>query len=481
MTAPAPPLRLLHIAAGFRPFRRGGLIAYVEDLMAEQVARGHDVTYLCAGRQWPGVPGPRVKRWRNGRVPVIEVVNSPLYDHGHQPALEVTEPRVEAIVARAVREVRPDAVHVHELAGLPSSVLDVVRDAGVPVVFTLQDYFPLCPAFKLSGRRCMERDVGADCVATVAGDGRDPALLYDATVRHALHWRPPFTLLGHERRARLVGPLGRAASAPIRRRGRREDGDAATYGRRRALNVERLSRVDRLIAMSHRVAEIYAVLGVAPERIRTMQLTLAHIEKLRPRVRTAAADGGPVTFATLGGGESPEKGSRVLLGAVRRLSETVDAGSFRVLLFGWPDAETAAAARDLPAIEVRKPFAPQDLDRMLDEVDVGIMPSTWEEAYGYAGVEFLAKGIPVIANAIGGMVDYVRDGETGWLNRGLSADGLAAIMAGIVERPAQVAELNARIRAHRDAIVLPMARHADRMDDVYRELVSARSAAPAPS
>ena len=28
----------------------------------------------------------------------------------------------------------------------------------------------------------------------------------------------------------------------------------------------------------------------------------------------------------------------------------------------------------------------------------------WEEAYGYAGLEFLAKGIPVIANAIGGSV-----------------------------------------------------------------------------
>ena len=54
-----------------------------------------------------------------------------------------------------------------------------------------------------------------------------------------------------------------------------------------------------------------------------------------------------------------------------------------------------------------EPFAPAELDAILDEVDVGLMPSVWEEAYGYAGVEFLAKGIPVIANAIGGMPDYV--------------------------------------------------------------------------
>ncbi len=111
---------------------------------------------------------------------------------------------------------------------------------------------------------------------------------------------------------------------------------------------------------------------------------------------------------------------------------------------------------------------------VLDDVDVGIMPSVWEEAYGYAGVEFLAKGIPVIANAIGGMPDYTRDGETGWLNRSCSADELARIMHGVVERPEQVAELNAKLRAARDSIVKPLARHGDEMDALYGEAVAAR-------
>ena len=84
------------------------------------------------------------------------------------------------------------------------------------------------------------------------------------------------------------------------------------------------------------------------------------------------------------------------------------------------------------------------------------MPSVWEEAYGYAGVEFLAKGIPVIANAIGGMPDYTREGETGWLNRSCSAEELARIIAGIVDRPEQVVELNERLIATRDSVVKPM-------------------------
>jgi glycosyltransferase involved in cell wall biosynthesis len=87
------------------------------------------------------------------------------------------------------------------------------------------------------------------------------------------------------------------------------------------------------------------------------------------------------------------------------------------------------------------------------------------------GVEFLAKGIPVIGNARGGIVEYTRDGETGWVNRDASAAGLAAIMAEIIERPEQVPELNARIRADRDRIVKPFERHVDEIEQLYREVV----------
>jgi glycosyltransferase involved in cell wall biosynthesis len=88
------------------------------------------------------------------------------------------------------------------------------------------------------------------------------------------------------------------------------------------------------------------------------------------------------------------------------------------------------------------------------------------------GPEFLAKGIPVIANAMGGMPEYTRDGETGWLNQSCSAAELARIMREVVERPEQVAELNVRILAARGTIIKPMARHGNEMDEVYRELVS---------
>ena len=458
-------MRVLHVGSGFRPLRMGGLVAYIEELLDEQVRRGDEVAYFFSGRYYPRLGGPRLKRWTRDRVTMLEVVNSPLYDHGRQPELELNEPHIEHLFGRAIREIGPDIVHFHELAGLPFSTLDVAREAGVPSVMTLADYFPLCSTFKLldsEGRVCLRREIGADCVATVASDPRPPGLLHERSVWHELNTRRPLRRLPHG----VARPLARWAGSRV---GSPPPAGPEAFQRRREVNVERLNRADRLIAMSERVAEIYSLLGVDRTRMSTIQLTLTRIERLRPRRRKCSH---PLTFATIAGLSSKAKGSRLLVDAARLLSDSVPAGSFRLIVLGGVDPAVASDVEQLEEIEVgaHGPFPDSQLDALLDDVDVGVISSIWEEAYGFVGLECLAKGIPVIANAIGGMPEYTRDGETGWLNRSCSADEMARIMRGIVERPAQVTQLNEKILANRSDIIKPMARHGDEIDGVYRGL-----------
>jgi glycosyltransferase involved in cell wall biosynthesis len=457
-------MRVLHVGSGTRPLRRGGLVAYIEELMAEQVRRGDEVTYFFAGRYFRFPARPLLRRWGRDGVAMSEVINSPLYDHGRQPELELGEPRIERLFKRICDEVSPDVVHFHELAGLPSSLLDLAR-RDAPTVVTLADYFPLCPAFKLldsEGRVCLRREVGADCVATVATDTRDPGLLYEGTARHELFRRRVLRRLPNDRKVELSRKVGASVKAPA-------PASPAAFQSRRDVNVERLNRANRLIAMSERVAEIYSLLGVKRARMSTIHLTLTRIERLTPRRKTFD---GPVRFATVAGLSSQAKGSRLLVDAIRLLSEAVPAGSFTLLALGPVDGAVAAEVDELAPIEVGAPgpFSARELDSLLDQVDVGIVPSVWEEAYGFVGPEFLAKGIPVIANAIGGMPDFARDGETGWLNRSCSAPELARIMGDIVEHPKNAMRLHERILAARGSLIKPMARHGEEIDAVYREL-----------
>jgi glycosyltransferase involved in cell wall biosynthesis len=466
-------MRILHVGSGFRPWRRGGLTAYTQDLMGRQVRDGHEVSYFFSGRQYPFARAPHLRGWVGNGADMFELINSPLIDHGRQPELEVSAPVVEQLFEGVLREWRPEVIHVQELAGLPSSLLELARDAELPVVVTLQDYFPLCPTFKLvdsAGRVCLRREIGADCVATVAGEPQPPGLMIEATVGFHLNQRLPGRVLGSRRGPLIRTVARRVAAFELRRRGyERVAASADAYQRRRDLGVERLGRAEVLIAMSERVAEIYAELGVDPERLRVMQLTLAHIEKLNPRPPRTA--GRPLTFGTLAGFESVAKGGRLLIAALRALADSAAAGCYRLLVFGHIHPELAALAADVPAIEIRGPYVPEEQDTLLDEVDVGLVPSIWEEAYAYVGIEFLAKGIPVIANAIGGMRDYTREGETGWLNADRSATGLAALMGRLIDSPEEVDRVAAQVRAEHDSLITPLDRHAADMEVVYREAI----------
>ncbi len=55
-----------------------------------------------------------------------------------------------------------------------------------------------------------------------------------------------------------------------------------------------------------------------------------------------------------------------------------------------------------------------------------LMTPKWLEAFGIVGIEALACGTPVIAYRRGGIQEYVRDGETGWLAPPDDLDGLCA-------------------------------------------------------
>lgn len=482
-------MRLLHVGHGFRPFHHGGLINYAEGLMDVQAARGDEVHYFFSGRHYP-LLRPRVRSWTRGAVRMHELLNSPVLiptaDLGTQrPDLDLDEETVERLFRDLLGALRPDLVHVHEIGGLPSSLLEIPAEGGVPVVMDLRDYFPLCPTVKLfdvDGEVCLRLDPAHQCVRCC----RDAPVDNRERVRLTLHYHKvraaarfpvlarvpsPWTLA-----RRVRGPRAAAGNPPTRTPG---DDDVRGFRRRREVNVARLSRVDRLLALSPRVAEIYSALGVDRSRLRVVTVAPAHLEAIRPR--RLEPHGGPLRFVTLNGCSSIAKGAEVVAGAVEELTAMgLTEQDLTLSVAGNVHPSVAGRLAAVPMVRHLGSYSHDDLDAILDPFDVGIVPSVWEETYGFVGVEMLAKGLPVVANAIGGLVEYTAEGETGWLNRDLSPSGLARIMAAIVAEPKQVVAVNRRIVARRAQLVRPTSQHLDELRALYSELIAHSSSTDRP-
>lgn len=485
-------MRVLHVGWGFSPWRSGGLIDYAEDLMASQAGRGASVAYFFSGRHYPYVGGPRLKRWRRDGVAMYEAINAPIVaavEAGTRyPEREISEPGIEAAFRRTLERVRPDVVHIQELHGLPSSLIEVARAAGAPTVMTLHDYGPLCATLRLfdaDGRLCFRREVGEDCVARNSGAPVDPGVYVDITLRYELarvlrglgldpapaeaRWpRVVDRLRMHAMRSVWVGDPD-TVNRELRSAERRP-ALAAAFQRRREVNVERLGRVGRLIAQSPRVAEIYAGLGVSGERMLTMPAAARHIELLRPRRLDAPP--APVTFATLNGCASPSKGVETVLAALRALRAGGLEGAFRLRVLGHLQGAAREELGSYRGVELHGAYERGELDALLEDVDVGLMPSMWEEAFGYTGLEMVAKGIPLIANPLGGIVQYAHEGRTAWLNPSCTGEGMAELMASLIRDPGAVLDMHRRVVAARDELVPSWERHVEELGAVYDEVAA---------
>lgn len=120
--------------------------------------------------------------------------------------------------------------------------------------------------------------------------------------------------------------------------------------------------------------------------------------------------------------------------------------------------------------------ANEELARHFETCDAFVLPAVIDakgdtEGLGVVLVEALAYGRPVIATAAGGIVDVIRDGETGTLVPPGDADALAAAIAEYIERPEFAQQLAAAGSAHVQANFSWPA-IIGRLTDLYRGLLS---------
>lgn len=166
------------------------------------------------------------------------------------------------------------------------------------------------------------------------------------------------------------------------------------------------------------------------------------------------------------------KGGAVLLEAVERLAAT--GAAFHVMAVGHGSEQWARRL----AVPVRAMPAISD-DRLLaaaySAADVFVMP-TLAENLPNAVLESMACATPVVTFRIGGVVDAVRDGVTGWLAEpGSPADLASKLRQALADRAAR----ERMALACRNVVTeeYTMALQASRFESLYTGLLEARRGA----
>lgn len=134
----------------------------------------------------------------------------------------------------------------------------------------------------------------------------------------------------------------------------------------------------------------------------------------------------------------PDKGQDHLIAALGRLK--AQGLTPITLLAGDPTAESADYARSLhdaaaaQGVDVRFLGYRDDVSALMQSADAVVIPSL-TEAQPRVAVQAFATGRPVVASAVGGVPEIVKDGETGWLVPAADPAALAQAIARVMTDP----------------------------------------------
>jgi len=481
-------MKILHAGWGFLPFRKGGLIEYAEDLMQIQVQKGYEVSYFCTGRHNIFLPSSTLKKWKHDKgYQVFELMNPPIVtglDFGmDQPRLDYSDKQTQDVFLAVVADVKPQIVHFQELLGLPTALLSTLKALGILTVYTAEDYFPLCPTLKLvtyERQLCSIKgpELGKVC-AVCCREAPINNVLYKLKSTYKIFknpfWRqlmPSFLKWHPALYAFLTKRKQSAGDLLPRGLEERKALKVHEFNERRLQNLQNLTSCDLIIAMSTRVKEIFTYYHPFTNII-TLNLTLNHISWLLPNKIEPKANE-HLVLGVINAMGTYSKGRDLLFELFELISATSLADKITLNVLGDVFGDTPSRLKAYKFIHYRGTYKTKNLNDLLEslKIQVGLVPSVWEEAYAYVGIEFLAKGIPVIGNQIGGITDYLFNDETGWLNPGCTAQGIYQIIANLVKDPSQIVHVNRNLISNRSKYIKTLDVHFNEMDHLYTNLIA---------
>jgi glycosyltransferase involved in cell wall biosynthesis len=246
---------------------------------------------------------------------------------------------------------------------------------------------------------------------------------------------------------------------------------------RRKYLLDVLRQADVIVSPSRFLRSLYAEAGVPDEKFVVIPHGTDMSATSKPDRRQAAAS---LRVAYLGQ-IAEHKGVHLLIDAARSIDDPRLSIRIHGDLSRFPSYadRLARLSREDSRIELVGRYQGQtDLARIMQGIDVVVIPSTWYENCPNVILEAFACQAPVIATNLGGMAELVAHGGNGLLFRRGDAEDLAIQLRRLLAEPDLLSTLRAGIPQ-----VSTLTHEVDQIEGLYRHLadIPSRRASVAPS
>lgn len=438
-------MKILKIIHGYPPIYNAGSEVYTQSISNES-SKGH--YYIIFTREEnPYAPDFTLRKKIEHPSLVFYYINMAQGKDGFRHA-ELDEKFLEVL-----RQERPDIAHIGHLNHLSTGIVDVLHSLKIPIVFTLHDFWLMCPRGQFLRRNTDGKEVFQLCEKQ------------DHSTCASVCYKPYFS--GYDNSLALLSqgfthkPLSGADAL----------NDELHWTRWiEARMIETRSIIDKVnlfIAPSRYLRDRFIKdFDVPPSKIKYLDYGFP-TDYLKPVEKKD--NKGIYSFGYIGT-HIPAKGLNQLIEAFKNVNAPAE-----LLIFGRCDGQNTLSLKELAKssknkIEFFGEYQNQNIAReVFAKVDCIVVPSIWGENSPLVIHEAQACRVPVITADFGGMKEYVQHMVNGLLFKHRDIDSLMEQMNFAVHNPDLMKVLGSKGYLYSlDGNVPDIKEHCEELDKLYR-------------
>ncbi len=425
-------MKILKIIHGFPPLYNAGSEVYSYSIV-EQLSKSHEVlVFTREGNVFE--PDFKIRREKRQNYDVV-YVNMPRAKDGYNHHI------INQHFANLIDEFKPDIAHIGHLNHLSTGIVDVLIDKKIPIIYTLHDYWLMCPRGQFLQRNfdgqnlyrvCYRQDnykCATTCYSMFFSGVKNSGYKLDDEIRHWTEW----------------------------------------IAKRQKVMREIVKKVELFIAPSRYLMNRYIKdFHIPKEKIIYLDYGFP-LHYLRP---IQHKQNSVFTFGYIGR-LIPAKGVNLLIEAFKKIRKPA-----KLKIWGIDDGQTLKALKRLaqgspnPIVFCGQYVNHNLATDVFSKVDVIVVPSIWVENSPLVIHEAQACQIPVITADIGGMAEYVKHKVNGLLFKFRNVESLYEQMLWAMEHPEEMRRLGKRGYFYSsDGQVPDIESHCKELERIYRSII----------
>jgi len=422
-------MNILKVIHGYPPTYNAGSEVYSQTI-CEELAKNNKVTVFTREQDEYRLDFAIRKTNQNG-IPII-LVNLPREKDGYE------HPKVNVTFQEVLNDCQPDVIHIGHLNHLSLGIVKIAKENEIPIVFTLHDFWLMCPRGQFLQRnfdgnkmyQLCEEQVDKKCATNcykMLHSCQEKDMAKDTN-----YWTD--WIYRRMKAIQSIIPLIDVFIAP------------SHYLRNRFIKDFKLSK-EKTIYLDYGFPRRY----LTPIQHSTKRL---------------------FTFGYIGT-HIPAKGVNLLITAFKQIALPC-----RLMIWGRPIGQNTASLKRLAAdsgnpIIFEGEYANKEIvTKVFEKTDVIVVPSIWGENSPLVIHEAQACHIPVITADFGGMKEYVQHQVNGLLFEHRNPIDLANKLQWAINHPDEIRQLGQRGYLYaEDGKVPEIEQHCQQLTQIYQQVI----------